>query len=177
MKSLSYYLSFVLFIIFLKNGYCQEKKINLNLSGGILNQTNLSEINNTNQFGGFLGISAFKDLQKAKVNVEIQTIFLTRMVEKVNDVNTYKGINLKGQINYLIQTFNLGDRFVYIGPGMAIHQPLNSSGDYNGPSFGANLKALVPIRISDFSFFLTYDFDYITIQGYMRNGIGINFQL
>jgi hypothetical protein len=155
--------------------YGQSEEISYNAIGGLVNQTNSVEKGNVNQLGGFLGASAFKNLSKSKINLEIQAIFLTRNVPETLRINTYKGLSYKVQLNYLVKTFPMGKDFIYLGPGIAINHPLSGNGDYNGPSFGANFKAMVPVRISDFPFYITYDFDYLTLIGLMRNGIGINF--
>jgi hypothetical protein len=60
---------------------------------------------------------------------------------------------------------------------VAIHQPLKSNGDYNGPSFGANGKIMAPLKISGVLLYLTYDLDYISLQGFWRNSVGISFRL
>lgn len=175
MKNLKFIALTALCFLAIFNSYGQSDKITFNVIGGLVNQSNLSERGNPNQFGGYIGSSAFKNLSKAKLNLELQVVYLNRTEPETVLVNNYKNFSVKGQLNYLIKTFPLADDFIYLGPGVAIHQPLNGNGDYNGPSFGANFKAMIPVKISKFPFFVTYDFDYITIQGFMRNGIGLSF--
>jgi len=163
-------------LYFMISFYCfgQSEKISYNAIGGIVRQTNSDDKTNPNQFGGYLGASAFKNLPKAKINLEIQAIFLTRKEPEEPNFNSYKGLSYKVLSNYLVKTFPIGEDFIFLGPGISINQSLTGSGSYNGPSFGVNFKAMVPVRISNFPFYITYDLDYLTI-GFWRNSIGITF--
>lgn len=168
--------SFIVLFIFHLNGFSQEDKFDFQVLGGYLSQINTPKSESPVQYGGFVGIGVFKESKIGRLNFDLDLNYLSEHSPKELIINNYQGFSLKGQANYLIKTFPIGESFVYLGPGAAIHQSLNGNGDYNGPSFGANFKFLFPVRISDFSFFLTYDFDYITSQGYLRNGIGISFR-
>ncbi len=158
------------------SAFGQKGKIDIQLLGGVVNQTNLPEYGNPNQFGGYLGVGIYKDVNGGRLDAALNFIFLDRELPDPN-INTYKNWSLKAQANYLFKAFSIGDDYFYIGPGVAIHQPFSGSGDYNGPSFGANAKAMAPVKISNFPFYITYDFDYITLQGYIRNSIGVSFWL
>lgn len=167
-------LLFVPFIFYL-NGFAQEKKFDFELSGGYLSQINTPKSASPAQYGGFIGIGVFKESKLGRLNFNLDLNYLSEDSTKELIINNYQGFSLKGQANYLVKTFVIGESFLYLGPGAAVHQPLNANGDYNGPSMGANFKVLFPVKISDFSFFINYDFDYIISQGYIRNGIGISF--
>jgi hypothetical protein len=158
------------------SAFGQKGKIDIQLLGGVVNQTNLPEYEKPNQFGGYLGVGISKGVNWGRLDATLNFIFLDR--ELPDPIfNTYKNLSLKGQANYLFKTFSIGEDYFYIGPGLAIHQPFDASGDYNGPSFGANGKVMAPVKISGFPFYITYDFDYITIQGFIRNSIGVSFWL
>lgn len=159
----------------ISEGFGQEKKFDFQVLAGYLNQINTPKSASPVQYGGFVGIGVFKESKIGRVNFDLDLNYLSEHSPKELIINNYQGLSLKGQANYLIKTFPIGESFLYLGTGAAIHQSLNGNGDYNGPSFGVNFKILVPVRISDFSFFISYDLDYITIQGYIRNGIGISF--
>lgn len=175
MKIISALTFFICLFASIPKGFGQEKKFDFQVLGGYLSQINTPKSESPVQYGGFVGIGVFKESKIGRLNFDLDLNYLSEHSPKELIINNYQGFSLKGQTNYLIKTFPIGESFVYLGPGAAIHQSLNGNGDYNGPSFGANFKILFPVRISDFSFFLTYDFDYITSQGYIRNGIGISF--
>jgi len=175
MKNLNYLLLTCLYFMIFSYSFGQSDKISYNAIGGLVNQTNADDKTNPNQFGGYLGASAFKNLSKSKFNLEIQAIFLTRKEPEEFNTNSHKGLGYKVQLNYLVKTFPMGKDFIYLGPGIAINQALAGGHGYNGPSFGANFKAMFPVRISDFPFYITYDLDYLTGINFMRNSVGISF--
>ncbi len=101
-------------LYFMISFYCfgQSEKISYNAIGGIVRQTNSDDKTNPNQFGGYLGASAFKNLPKAKINLEIQAIFLNRKEPEELNFNSYKGLSYKVQSNYLVKTFPIGEDFI-----------------------------------------------------------------
>ncbi len=175
MKKSKIFSSLIVVCIFHLKGFAQENKFEFQLSGGYLSQINTPKSASPVQRGGFMGIGVFKELKLGKLNFDLDLNYLSKESTKDLIINNYQRFSIKGQANYLVKTFVIGESFLYLGPGAAIHQPLNANGDYNGPSLGANFKVLFPIKISDFPFFLSYDFDYIISHGYIRNGIGISF--
>jgi hypothetical protein len=159
-------------IFFSLNGICQTKNYDFKIVGGIVNQ--LPDNSQSNQYGGFLGGGAVRHAQLGRWDVDLSFIYLNKTSPE-RRINTYDGISLKGQTNFLFKILPIGDSFLYLGPGIAIHQPLKSSGDYNGPSFGVNGKLMVPVKLGEVPFYLTYDADYLTLMGFWRNSIGITF--
>ena len=177
MKSARILATFSLLLIPHLFGLAQEAKFEMKLMGGYLNQ--IKPPNNfltPFQNGGFLGISSFNESKLGGVNFEIHFNHLSKRPEG-SKINYYEGFSLKGQANYLVKIFPIGESHLFLGPGVAIHQPLKSNGDYNGPSFGANGKIMAPVKISGVLFYLTYDLDYISLQGLWRNSLGISFML
>ncbi|MFM2250201.1 MAG: hypothetical protein RLZZ358_1128 [Bacteroidota bacterium] len=169
--------TFSLLLIFHLNGLAQEAKFEMKLMGGYLNQ--IKPPNNFStpfQNGGFLGIGLFNESKLGGANFEIHLNHLSKRPEGPI-INYYEGFSLKGQANYLVKIFPIGESHLFLGPGVAIHQPLKSNGDYNGPSFGANGKIMAPLKISGVVFNLTYDLDYLTGPGFWRNSVGISFRL
>jgi hypothetical protein len=158
-------------------GLAQESKFEMKLMGGYLNQ--IKPPNNFSspfQNGGFLGIGLFNESKLGGANFEIHFNHLSKRPEGPI-INYYEGFSLKGQANYLVKIFPIGESHLFLGPGVAIHQPLKGNGDYNGPSFGANGKITAPVKISVVVFYLTYDVDYLTGPGFWRNSVGISFML
>ncbi|MDO8965455.1 hypothetical protein [Algoriphagus sp.] len=153
-------------------GICQSKNYDLKIHGGIVSQIQGSS--QSNQLGAFLGGGAVRHAQLGRWDLDLSFIYLNKTTPD-RRINTYEGISLKGQTNFLFKILPMGDSFLYLGPGIAIHQPLNSSGDYNGPSFGANGKVMAPLKLSGILFYLTYDLDYLTGPGFWRNSVGIAF--
>lgn len=177
MKRARFLATFSMLLFFNLYGLAQEAKFELRLMGGYLNQ--LEPPNNFStpfQNGGFLGISLFNESKLGGANFEIHLNHLSKRPEG-SKINYYEGFSLKGQANYLVKIFPIGESHLFLGPGVAIHQPLKSNGDYNGPSFGANGKIMAPLKISGVLLYLTYDLDYISLQGFWRNSVGISFRL
>lgn len=177
MKTPRILVTFFSLFIFHHYGLAQEAKFEIKLMGGYLNQ--LEPPKNFSipfQKGGFFGIGLFNESKLGGSNFEIHLNYLSKRPEG-QIINYYEPFSLKGQANYLVRIFPIGESHLFLGPGLAIHQPLNSIGDYNGPSFGANGKIMAPLIISGVVFYLTADVDYLTIPGFWRNSIGINFRL
>ncbi|MBN7813301.1 hypothetical protein J0A68_20270 [Algoriphagus sp. H41] len=152
----------------------QEKKFQYQILGVVTEQSDNS-YTKPFQIGGGLGFGIYREVKLGRFGLEGSALYLDHK-EKHDDLrNTYEGISLNARFNFLVKTVSLGERRVYLGPALGICKPLNGEGDYYGPSLGAGAKALVPVRISGFPFYLTYDFEYITIQGYSRNSIGVSF--
>jgi hypothetical protein len=159
-------------IFFSLNGICQTKSFDFKIVGGIVNQDAGSS--QTNQMGAFLGGGAVRHADLGRWDVDLSFIYLNKTSPE-RRINTYDGISLKGQTNFLFRVLPIGDSFLYLGPGIAIHQPLKNSADYNGPSFGANGRIMMPVKIGGVPFYLTYDADFLTGPGFWRNSIGIAF--
>lgn len=122
MKDLNYLLITFLYITSISYSFGQSDKISYNVLGGLVNQTNGDDKVNPNQFGGYVGASAFKHLPKAKFNLEVQAIFLARNEPEEPNINSHKGLSYKVQLNYLIKTFPMSRDFIYLGPGIGINQ-------------------------------------------------------
>jgi hypothetical protein len=153
-------------------GICQSKNYDLKIHGGIVSQIQGSS--QSNQLGAFLGGGAVRHAQLGRWDLDFSVIYLNKTTPD-RRINTYEGISLKGQTNFLFKILPIGENYLYLGPGIAIHQPLKSSGDYNGPSFGVNGKLMVPVKLGGVPFYLTYDADYLTLMGFWRNSLGIAF--
>jgi hypothetical protein len=156
-------------------GLAQEPKFDFKLMGGYLSQINSPKSKSPVQYGGFIGIGVFNESKLGGTNFEFYLNYLSKHTPKELIINNYEGFSLKGQANYLLKIFPIGESHLFLGPGVAIHQPLKSSGDYNGPSFGANGKIMAPVKLSGVLFYLTYDLDYLTGPGFWRNSVGISF--
>lgn len=165
---------FFCFFMISLNGICQTKIYDFKIHGGIVNQ--ISESSQSNQWGAFLGGGAVRYANLGRWDLDLSFIYLNK-TSPDRIINTYEGMSLKGQTNFLFKILPIGENYLYLGPGIAIHQPLNNNGDYNGPSFGANGKIMAPIILSGVPFYFTYDFDYITLPGFWRNSVGVSFHL
>lgn len=169
--------TFSLLLTFHLIGLAQQTKFDAKLMAGYLNQIKPPKNFSTSfQNGGFLGIGLFNESKFGSVNFEIYLNHLSKRPEGPI-INYYEGFSLKGQGNYLVKIFPIGESHLFLGPGVAIHQPLKSNGDYNGPSFGANGKIMVPVKFSGVVFYLNYDVDFLTGPGFWRNSAGISFSL
>jgi hypothetical protein len=165
---------FVLFLLAPSVSKGQEKKFHYQILGVFTEQSDNS-YTKPNQIGGGLGFGVYREVKLGRYGLEASALYLNQK-EKHNDLrNTYEGISLNARFNFLVKTISLGERRVYLGPAIGVCKPLNGEGDYYGPSMGVGGKALVPLRISGFEFYLTYDFEYITLQGYSRNSVGVSF--
>lgn len=152
----------------------QEKKFDYQILG-VFTQQSDNSYTKPNQIGGSLGFGVYRELKVGRFGFEVSALYLNHKEKHYDLRNTYEDLSLNGRFNFLFKTISLGERRVYVGPSIGIFKPLNGEGDYYGPSFGAGGKALVPVRISGFAFYLTYDFEYITLQGYSRNSVGVSF--
>jgi hypothetical protein len=159
----------------ISGGYGQENKFDFQVKLGYLSQVNTPKSESPAQYGGFVGYGVFKDSNLGRMTFDLDLNYLSKHTPKELRINNYEGFSLKGQANYLLKIFPIGDSFLYFGPGIAIHQPLKSSGVNNGPSFGANGKIIVPATLGGVRFYFTYDLDFLTGPGFWRNGIGIAF--
>jgi hypothetical protein len=152
----------------------QEKKFDYQILGAVTQQSDNS-YTKPFQIGGSLGFGVYREVKLGRFGLEGSALYLNHKEKHVDLRNTYEGISLNARFNFLVKTVSLGQRRVYLGPALGICNPLNGEGDYYGPSLCAGGKALVPVRISGFPFYFTYDFEYITLQGYSRNSIGVSF--
>ncbi len=160
----------------ISEGFGQEKKFDFQVLGGYLSQINTPKFASPVQYGGFVGIGVFKESKIGRLNIDLNLNYLSKHSPKELRINNYEGFSLKGQANYLLKIFPIGESHLFLGPGVAIHQPLKSSANFNGPSFGANGKVMAPVKLSGVLFYLTYDLDYLTGPGFWRNSVGISFR-
>ncbi|MDP2041797.1 MAG: hypothetical protein Q8S14_09825 [Algoriphagus sp.] len=176
MKGFRILASLIVLFIFHLNGFAQENKFDFQLSGGYLSQINTPKSASSVQYGGFVGIGVFKESKIGRLNIDLDLNYLSKHSPKELRINNYEGFSHKGQANYLLKFFPIGESHLFLGPGVAIHQPLKSSANFNGPSFGANGKVMAPVKLSGVLFYLTYDLDYLTGPGFWRNSVGISFR-
>jgi hypothetical protein len=159
----------------------QERKFDFHIFGVFTHQVD-NVYANPSQNGGGVGFGVYKGIKLGKLGFEADLLALNRPTLKYAKAHTFEGLSLAGKLNFLFKTITIGRNHLLLGPGIGIYQPLNWDEKFSGrngygPNFGINAKALVPVRISDFPFYLTYDFDFITDKGYIRNSFGVSFNL
>jgi|GEM_PF-1354449 hypothetical protein len=159
----------------------QDKKLDFQVFGVFTHQTD-NVYANPSQNGGGVGFGVYMGSKLGNLGLEADLTALNRPALKYAKAHTFEGLSLAGKLNFLFQTIAIGENHLFLGPGIGIYQPLNQDEKFRGsngygPNFGVNAKALIPVRISDFQFYLTYDFDFITDKGYIRNSFGVGYKL
>jgi hypothetical protein len=159
----------------------QDKKLDFQVFGVFAHQTD-NVYANPSQNGGGVGFGVYKGNKLGKVGFEVDLLALNRPTLKYAKAHTFEGMSFAVKLNFLFKTIAVGRSHLLLGPGIGIYQPLNWDEKFSGrngygPNFGVNAKALMPVRISDFPFYLIYNFDFITDKGYIRNSFGVGYKL